>query len=200
MLIFLTRADLAEDLKPWRRPGSDLTDYFNYGFDEFTWASYCLKQETLRKDVADQKRQMEELQNFLMPGMSGQPPPVAAAAAAVGQAAHGMPGMPPDLPPEMQQLMAGMMAQGLDPGQMDPALFMQGMGQAGQSAGFGGGQVVQGFGGQAVQQQQQQQQMGYGFDQGMGVGRGGSGGGSGGFGAGGGGGARGRGVNGRRNW
>jgi len=49
-------ADFPEDDKPWRKPGTDMTDYFNYGFDEFTWASYCLKQESLRKEITDQKK------------------------------------------------------------------------------------------------------------------------------------------------
>ena len=30
--------------KPWRKPGADLTDYFNYGFDEDTWRAYIAKQ------------------------------------------------------------------------------------------------------------------------------------------------------------
>jgi hypothetical protein len=28
--------DLIEE-KPWREPGVDITDYFNYGFNENTW-------------------------------------------------------------------------------------------------------------------------------------------------------------------
>ncbi|XP_058757705.1 FIP1[III]-like protein isoform X2 [Vicia villosa] len=28
--------------KPWRIPGADITDYFNFGFDENTWKQYCL--------------------------------------------------------------------------------------------------------------------------------------------------------------
>jgi len=35
--------------KPWRRPGSDLSDWFNYGFDEISWEAYCYR----RKDVGD---------------------------------------------------------------------------------------------------------------------------------------------------
>ncbi|KAJ3056124.1 cleavage polyadenylation factor subunit fip1 [Rhizophlyctis rosea] len=35
--------------KPWRRPGSDITDYFNYGFNEQTWTAYCAKQKRLRE-------------------------------------------------------------------------------------------------------------------------------------------------------
>ena len=170
--------DFPEDDKPWRRPGTDMTDYFNYDFDEFTWASYCLKQETLRKDVADSKKQMEEMQNFLgmpggLPGMPGMP----------GAATGGMPNMggSGDMPPEMAQMMQQMMASGMDPSQMSPDIFMQYMmqGTAGQAGMAGYGQQGQG-----------QQQMGYGY---------GGAGGGGGTGGGGGGGGRGRGQ-GRRNW
>ncbi len=34
--------------KPWRKPGADITDYFNYGFTEDTWAAYCSRQKRLR--------------------------------------------------------------------------------------------------------------------------------------------------------
>ncbi|KAJ9087873.1 cleavage polyadenylation factor subunit fip1, variant 3 [Entomophthora muscae] len=36
------------DEKPWRKPGADLTDYFNYGFDERSWMLYCQRQQQLR--------------------------------------------------------------------------------------------------------------------------------------------------------
>ncbi|XP_076946418.1 uncharacterized protein LOC143617900 [Bidens hawaiensis] len=29
--------------KPWRHPGADITDYFNFGFDEDSWKLYCNK-------------------------------------------------------------------------------------------------------------------------------------------------------------
>ncbi|KZT08777.1 Fip1-domain-containing protein [Laetiporus sulphureus 93-53] len=38
-------AALAE--KPWRRPGSDLSDWFNYGFDEMSWEAYCYRRREL---------------------------------------------------------------------------------------------------------------------------------------------------------
>ncbi|GFV70668.1 pre-mRNA 3'-end-processing factor FIP1 [Trichonephila clavipes] len=41
--------DSIED-KPWRKPGADITDYFNYGFNEETWKAYCEKQRKLRID------------------------------------------------------------------------------------------------------------------------------------------------------
>ena len=36
------------DDKPWRKPGADITDYFNYGFTEDTWAAYCSRQKRMR--------------------------------------------------------------------------------------------------------------------------------------------------------
>jgi len=47
--------EMAEDLatvqeaeKPWKKPGADITDYFNYGFTEDTWQAYCHKQRRMR--------------------------------------------------------------------------------------------------------------------------------------------------------
>lgn len=34
--------------KPWRKPGADLNDYFNYGFDESTWRMYCDRQKKMK--------------------------------------------------------------------------------------------------------------------------------------------------------
>ncbi|CAL8071981.1 unnamed protein product [Orchesella dallaii] len=39
--------DSVED-KPWRKPGADITDYFNYGFTEDTWRAYCDRQKRMR--------------------------------------------------------------------------------------------------------------------------------------------------------
>ena len=161
-------SDFPGEDKAWRRPGVDMTDYFNYGFDEFTWANYCLKQQSLRKEVNDSKKQMEDMQNFLSSGVPGMP-----GMQGMGAATGGMPQMPGigEIPPEMQQMLGNMMAQGVDPSQMDATTFMQMMsgGQGGQGGdqGYGG----QGYGGQ----QHNQQQMGYGYgggNQGGGRGRG----------------------------
>jgi hypothetical protein len=40
--------------KPWRKPGADLSDYFNYGFNEETWRSYCAKQVHVRQEMSMQ--------------------------------------------------------------------------------------------------------------------------------------------------
>ncbi|CAG8592478.1 9293_t:CDS:10 [Diversispora eburnea] len=47
--------DSFED-KPWRKPGADITDYFNYGFNEYTWKAYCAKQKQMREDQHSRKK------------------------------------------------------------------------------------------------------------------------------------------------
>lgn len=56
------------DDKPWRKPGADITDYFNYGFNENTWKRYCNKQKAMREELAIQKKMMEgrDYQNEFM--------------------------------------------------------------------------------------------------------------------------------------
>lgn len=41
--------------RPWRKPGADITDYFNYGFNEVTWRMYCLRQRVLREEYGNAK-------------------------------------------------------------------------------------------------------------------------------------------------
>lgn len=134
-------ADLPENDKPWRRPGADVSDYFNYGFDEFTWALYATKQESLRSEFSadkvaqSNKKMMEEMSSMMMMG---------------GMPMGGMPGMTaPDgtaMTPEMMAMMQQMMGAGMDPSQMSEQMF------AGMQAGAGG---QSGYGGQ-----------GFGYDQG----------------------------------
>lgn len=42
--------NLAE--KGWRKPGSDLSDWFNYGFDEISWEAYCVRRRELGEAAA----------------------------------------------------------------------------------------------------------------------------------------------------
>jgi pre-mRNA 3'-end-processing factor FIP1 len=35
--------------KPWRRPGADITDYFNYGFNEDSWTAYSTRQLEIKR-------------------------------------------------------------------------------------------------------------------------------------------------------
>ncbi|XP_074599262.1 uncharacterized protein LOC141853720 [Brevipalpus obovatus] len=48
--IYDLNLDSMED-KPWRKPGADITDYFNYGFTEETWKIYCERQKKIRSEI-----------------------------------------------------------------------------------------------------------------------------------------------------
>jgi len=164
-------ADLAEHIKPWRRPGTDITDYFNYGFDEFTWSMYTQKQKAMSgtlKEIKDQDEQFKMLMSGGFPSLPGMPPmpgmpgagggSASAGAASTGNGAaagppQGMPG-----PEQMMEMMNQMMMQQgtSDPGQLDFAAFMQQMqgggaaappsGPAAAGQNFGGNQNWQGGG------------------------------------------------------
>ena len=170
--------DLKEHEKAWRIPGTDVSDFFNYGFDEFTWTLYCLKQEKMR----DQAREDNALFNAgMMMGVEGPSLGETGAASVPPNAPQQrlnlppVPGMP-DMPPEMQAMMA-QLASGFDPSQlapMDPATFVMppagavppppqaGQGAVPQGPAFGHG--PQAFGNQALNAPQ----MPYPFDPGMG--------------------------------
>ncbi|KAF2425512.1 hypothetical protein EJ08DRAFT_652063 [Tothia fuscella] len=167
-------ADLAEQAKPWRRPGADQSEYFNYGFDEFTWSTYVMKQQTMKKALQEQKEETRMFESSLagmgMPLPPGMPPMggggTAPSAPPAGPA--GMGGMPtmPGMPSmdDMQAMFMQAVASGQDPSQMDFGSFMQGMGGAGGGGvGQGGGMGVPTgpSGGQQQQQQQWGQQQGY---------------------------------------
>lgn len=133
-------ADLAENSKLWRLPGTDQTDFFNYGFDEYTWTQYCVRQQNMAGTIAQQRD--EDIQLKAMLGMGG----------GGGDPSGGMPGMPGPAPPGMPGMdqMMQMMSQGMDPSKMDMNQFMAMMG--GMPGGGPGGHTPQpggpGFGGQ----------------------------------------------------
>ncbi|RMZ76371.1 hypothetical protein DV738_g4970, partial [Chaetothyriales sp. CBS 135597] len=65
-----------ESSKPWRKPGADQTDYFNYGFDEFSFASFTLRQQQMPQTVNGIRKENEELQQFVQQlGTNGMPLP-----------------------------------------------------------------------------------------------------------------------------
>lgn len=50
---------------PWRKPGTDITDYFNYGFDENSWRIYCKRQREGRwGKKRDYGRDEKDLDDF----------------------------------------------------------------------------------------------------------------------------------------
>lgn len=92
----LTQVDL-ETLKekPWRAPGVDITDYFNYGFDEFSWTYYCSKQDKLRGEFNPQKVFAQLMGT--KPGSGGPPMPPMMGMPMMA----GMPSFPGGAPPPM---------------------------------------------------------------------------------------------------
>lgn len=110
--------DTFED-KPWRKPGADITDYFNYGFDEITWSAYCSKQDKLA-DFTPQKV-------MAMMGMD----PMGMAMMASG------PMMPPPFPGAPQGF-GDMMGMGMFGGDM-PGFPGSGMG--GEDGAYGGSNI-----------------------------------------------------------
>lgn len=155
--------DLVEHDKPWRRPGSDQADYFNYGFDEFTWTLYCEKQKFTRQTA---KAQNEQFQSMMgggpagmpsMPGMMGAAGGIIPPTPSQNQQMPGQPAMPqgmPEMSNDLMNKMMGMMInQGMDPSQMDFNSFtqmyqqMQGPGNAGNTGPMMGQNMLgQGFG------------------------------------------------------
>lgn len=96
-------ADLAEESKPWRLPGTDQTDFFNYGFDEYTWAQYCMRQQTLANTLVEQKQADAQMKAMFSGGLGG--PQAGGSGMPPGMPPMpNMPGMPS--PEEMQQMMA----------------------------------------------------------------------------------------------
>jgi len=178
-------ADLAEHLKPWRRPGADPSDYFNYGFDEFTWSLYCQKQKTMAAALKEQKDENAKINEMLMsqgmPAFPGLPPmPGMPSMGGTGggngpagqQGAPGGGAAPPQGMPSMEEMMAVMAQQGItDPTQLGWDTFLQGM-QAMQGGGGAGGVAPSGPSGGGQQQGYGQQ----GWQQGGGGGYSGGGG------------------------
>ncbi|KAF8899254.1 Fip1 motif-domain-containing protein [Infundibulicybe gibba] len=114
--IFDGRSILEVDLgamseKPWRKPGSDISDWFNYGFDELSWEAYCYR-----------RRELGEVANVLKANVLT------------------FSGMPEDqltaLPPEVRQMvMTGTSAMmnnaGANGGMMGPGVMMDMSGMMG---------------------------------------------------------------------
>ncbi len=63
--------EVNDEEKPWRKPGADITDYFNYDFNEETWNAYCVKQRRLREENAAMKAGMMMMPGGMMDGGGG---------------------------------------------------------------------------------------------------------------------------------
>ncbi|EPQ60222.1 hypothetical protein GLOTRDRAFT_108853 [Gloeophyllum trabeum ATCC 11539] len=89
--------------KPWRRPGSDISDWFNYGFDEVSWEAYCYR----RREMGDVASSLKaNILNF-----AGMPEEQIAA-----------------LPPEVRTMIMANVASMMPGGGPNPAMMQAGMG------------------------------------------------------------------------
>ncbi|KAF8079113.1 hypothetical protein FPV67DRAFT_1604394 [Lyophyllum atratum] len=133
--------------KPWRRPGADISDWFNYGFDEISWEAYCYR-----------RRDLGELANVLKTNVIN------------------FSGMQEDqltaLPPEVRQMVmtgtTAMMNGGANPGMMGGGVMMDMSGMMGPMGMGMGGDMGMGMGGPMMQMQDggQMQQGGVGVNSG----------------------------------
>ncbi|KAI0348221.1 hypothetical protein BDW22DRAFT_1424418 [Trametopsis cervina] len=136
--------------KNWRRPGADLSDWFNYGFDEISWEAYCYR-----------RREVNELANVLRSNVlsfAGMPEDQVAALppevrtmimALVASGGGNQGGMMPsgmNMNGPMMMPMGPMMGPMMhDMGAAEMAMVGQGMGM-----GMGGGMGGQGMGNQPM--------------------------------------------------
>ncbi|KAJ1302431.1 hypothetical protein OPQ81_002749 [Rhizoctonia solani] len=147
--------------KSWRRPGANLSDWFNYGFDEISWETYCMTRKKLSETAAGLKVNALEVAGLPEDQLLNLPPEMrsvvlntAAMLPLPGQGPNakrmgGVPGMGgpgPGMGPGMAP------GPGMGPGAMGPGP-MQGMGGPGPNMGGpvpnmgGGGPVMGGMGG-----------------------------------------------------
>lgn len=90
--------DTMED-RPWLKPGADISDYFNYGFDETSWREYCDRQKALRVEASNKTKIAVYPGPPPMPFMNQPRPP---------DGPEGMfPPMRPPLPPFQQNFRPG---------------------------------------------------------------------------------------------
>jgi hypothetical protein len=64
--------DMNSSDKPWKQPGADITDYFNYGFTEETWRVYCEKQKKMRSEIQLLNHSLSQSDNVKMIPTIGQ--------------------------------------------------------------------------------------------------------------------------------
>ncbi|KAI9513130.1 hypothetical protein F5148DRAFT_1158983 [Russula earlei] len=135
--------------KAWRRPDSDISDWFNYGFDEISWEAYCYRRRELGDLAAVLKTNVVNFSGMPEDQLTQLPPEIrtmvmtgAAAMMANGGGPMMQPGMNPMMAPEMGNMNMG-------PQMMDPMMAGMGgeMGMDGVNVGVGVGAPQQGQGG-----------------------------------------------------
>ncbi|KZT73303.1 Fip1-domain-containing protein [Daedalea quercina L-15889] len=133
--------------KPWRRPGSDLSDWFNYGFDEISWEAYCYRRRELGEVASVLKNNVLNFSGMQEDQLTALPPDLrtmvlAGSTAMMNGGGGGGPGgmMPPG---GMNMNGNPMMGQMMNMPMMNPMMQEMGMGMGGMNGdmgmGMGGG-------------------------------------------------------------
>ncbi|KAF8499211.1 hypothetical protein F5888DRAFT_1888962 [Russula emetica] len=139
--------------KAWRRPGSDISDWFNYGFDEISWEAYCYRRRELGDLAAVLKTNVVNFSGMPEDQLTQLPPDI-----------RTMPGMNSMMGPEMGNMNMG-------PQMMDPMMAGMGGEMGMDGVGVGVGAPQQGQGGPMPDQMGAGVE-GFGPQGGMGVGMG----------------------------
>ncbi|TFK56887.1 Fip1-domain-containing protein [Heliocybe sulcata] len=163
--------------KPWRRPGSDISDWFNYGFDEISWEAYCFRRREMGDVASVMKANVLNFAGMPEDQIASLPPEIRtmimANVASMG-ANPAMMGMNPMMHPDMAGMMGpmgmgdmgnmGNMGMGMQGGQMMPEGMDPGAGNGGTPEGMGqgfvpgaGGPMGMGMGGDFGMQGMQEQ-------------------------------------------
>ncbi|KAI0652565.1 hypothetical protein C8Q79DRAFT_938290 [Trametes meyenii] len=145
--------------KPWRRPGSDLSDWFNYGFDEISWEAYCYRRRELGELATMLKSNVLNFAGMPEDQLIALPPEVrtmvmAGATAVMAGGGAGGPGGGGMIPPGAGMNMnGGMMNQMMNMGPMMNPMMEMGvnMGDMSMMQDGGGGPQGGGQGGQEGQ-------------------------------------------------
>ncbi|KAF8215774.1 hypothetical protein K438DRAFT_1901616 [Mycena galopus ATCC 62051] len=173
--------------KQWRKPGSDISDWFNYGFDELSWEAYCYRRRDLGELANVLKTSVLNFSGMPEDQLTALPPEVrqmvmtgttammntAANPAMMGQGMMmdmgmmGPMGMGHGMNGDMGMMQMGMQQHPQDGGQIPSGPGGGGNGAGEGGGGGGGGMMQEGFvGNQGMMgmgmnefQEQQQQQM-----------------------------------------
>ncbi|KAJ7508719.1 hypothetical protein B0H11DRAFT_1966432 [Mycena galericulata] len=143
--------------KQWRKPGSDISDWFNYGFDELSWEAYCYRRRDLGELANVLKTNVLNFSGMAEDQLTALPPEVRQMVMTGTTAMMNGAGNPAMMNPGMMMDMSGMMGpmgMGMngDMGMNGAMMQVDGRGMMGMQDG-GQGQVGNGVGGNGTPEQ-----------------------------------------------
>lgn len=67
---------IKEEDKGWKKPGANMSDWFNYGMNEAAWRGYVMKQRRVREEESLERNPFIVSQSFLFFSLSLPAPPL----------------------------------------------------------------------------------------------------------------------------